>query len=134
MLGKIHFIQKNYDMALLNFNKYLEGTGNDAEAEGLIANSYLEKEDYINALMLDGESNVIGALADSVEEVIDLEPEHIQPPPKIGTKIQTDFIKGMGKRDAQLIMILDMDRVFSAEDLTAARGAEASKAAMEAAA
>jgi len=60
----------------------------------------------------------------AVEEVIDLEPEHIQPPPRIGTKIRTEFIKGMGKRDSQLIMILDIDRVFSTEELSVVRGAE----------
>jgi len=75
-------------------------------------------------MLVDGESTVIGALADSVEEVIDLEPENIQPPPRIGTRIRTDFISGMGKRDAQLIMILDIDRIFSAEELAAFRGAE----------
>jgi purine-binding chemotaxis protein CheW len=78
-------------------------------------------------MLLDGESTVIGALADSVEEVIDLEPEQIQPPPRIGTQIRTDFIKGMGKREAQFIMILDIDRVFSAEELSAVRSAEANK-------
>ncbi|WP_420239462.1 chemotaxis protein CheW [Telmatobacter bradus] len=75
-------------------------------------------------VMLDGESTVIGALADSVEEVIDLEPEQIQPAPKIGTQIRTDFIKGMGKRESGFIMILDIDRVFSAEELAVARGVE----------
>src|SRR3984893_12696721 len=60
-------------------------------------------------MLLEGESTVIGALADSVEEVIDLEPDQIQPPPTIGTQIRTDFIKGMGKRDSQFIMILDID-------------------------
>jgi len=75
-------------------------------------------------MLVDGESTVIGALADSVEEVIDLEPENIQPPPRIGTRIRTDFISGMGKRDAQLIMILDIDRIFSAEELASLRGAE----------
>jgi purine-binding chemotaxis protein CheW len=79
-------------------------------------------------MLVDGESSVIGALADSVEEVIDLEPEQIQPPPRIGAKIRTDFIKGMGKRDAQLIMILDIDRVFSADELSAVRGAELASA------
>jgi purine-binding chemotaxis protein CheW len=78
-------------------------------------------------MLLEGESTVIGALADSVEEVIDLEPDQIQPAPRMGTQIQTDFIKGMGKRDAQFIMILDIDRVFSAEELSAVRGAEATK-------
>jgi purine-binding chemotaxis protein CheW len=78
-------------------------------------------------MLVDGESTVIGALADSVEEVIDLEPDQIQPPPRIGAKIRTDFIKGMGKRDAQLIMILDIDRVFSVEELTALRGVESNR-------
>jgi len=64
-------------------------------------------------VVLENESFVIGALADSVEEVIDLEPDQIQPPPRIGTRIRTDFIKGMGKRDSEFIMILDIDRVFS---------------------
>jgi purine-binding chemotaxis protein CheW len=75
-------------------------------------------------VLLDNESTVIGALTDSVEEVIDLEPDQIQPAPRIGTQIRTDFIKGMGKRDTQFIMILDIDRVFSAEELSVARGQE----------
>lgn len=66
---------------------------------------------------LDGETTIMGALADSVEEVIDLEPDQIQPAPKIGTSIKTDFIRGMGKRDTQFLMILDIDRVFSAEQM-----------------
>ena len=78
-------------------------------------------------MLLDGESTIVGALADSVEEVIDLEPDQIQPAPRIGTQIRTDFIKGMGKRDAQFIMILDIDRVFSAEELSAVRGSEVNK-------
>jgi purine-binding chemotaxis protein CheW len=85
-------------------------------------------------VLLDGESMVIGALADSVEEVIDLEPEQIEPAPRIGTQIRTDFIKGMGKRDAQFIMILDIDRVFSAEELTQVQGQESNRQLVEAAA
>jgi purine-binding chemotaxis protein CheW len=65
----------------------------------------------------DGETTIMGALADSVEEVIDLEPEQIQPAPQIGTSIKTDFIRGMGKRDANFLMILDIDRVFSNDQL-----------------
>jgi purine-binding chemotaxis protein CheW len=78
-------------------------------------------------VLLENESTVIGALADSVEEVIDLEPDQIQPAPCIGTQIRTDFIKGMGKRDNQFIMILDIDRVFSAEELAVVRAQEPGK-------
>ena len=85
-------------------------------------------------ILMEGESTIIGALADSVEEVIDLEPEQIEPAPRIGAQIRTDFIKGMGKRDAQFIMILDMDRVFSADELSAVRGAESNRTLVEAAA
>ena len=83
-------------------------------------------------MSIEGEATVIGALADSVEEVIDLEPEHIQPAPRMGTQIRTEFIKGMGTRDAQFIMILDIDRVFSAEELSAVRSAEGSRTLAEA--
>jgi purine-binding chemotaxis protein CheW len=74
-------------------------------------------------ICLEGETTIMGALADSVEEVIDLEPEQIQPAPKLGTSIKTDFIRGMGKRETQFLMILDIDRVFSADQLAGLQGA-----------
>jgi purine-binding chemotaxis protein CheW len=82
-------------------------------------------------VLLESEPTVIGALADSVEEVIDMEPEQIKPAPKIGTQIRTDFIKGMGTRENQFIMILDIDRVFSVEQLAAARDAREGSALAE---
>jgi purine-binding chemotaxis protein CheW len=66
---------------------------------------------------IDGETTVLGALTDSVQEVMDLEPDQIEPAPKIGTRLRTDFIKGMGKHDNKFIMILDIDKVFSADEL-----------------
>ena len=74
---------------------------------------------------LEGETTILGALADSVQEVLDLEPHQIEPAPKIGTKLRTDFIRGMGKRDEQFIIILDIDKVFSGEELSAVQGAVA---------
>ena len=66
---------------------------------------------------VDSETTILGALADSVQEVMDLGPDHIEPAPKIGTRLNTEFIKGMGKRDSNFIIILNFDKVFSAEDL-----------------
>jgi purine-binding chemotaxis protein CheW len=66
---------------------------------------------------LDGETTVVGALADAVKEVFNLEAGQIEPPPRIGTSLNTDFIRGMGKHDEEFIIILDIDRVFSAEEL-----------------
>ena len=67
------------------------------------------------------ESVILGALVDSVREVFELNPEQIEPPPKIGTWLRTEFIKGMGKRDGEeFTIILDVDRIFSAADINIA--------------
>ena len=71
----------------------------------------------ITEVTVDGDTTVLGCLADSVQEVLDLEPEQISAPPKIGTKLRTEFIRGMGKRDDRFIIILDIDKVFSLEEL-----------------
>ena len=72
---------------------------------------------------IDNEITVLGCLADSVKEVIDLVPEEIEPAPKIGTRLKTEFIKGMGKQGDDFIIILDLDRIFSAEDILLVHGA-----------
>lgn len=77
----------------------------------------------IAEITLDGDTAVLGALADSVQEVIDLEPDQIEPAPKIGTRLNTEFIKGMGKRNEQFLIILDIDKVFSADELSIVKDA-----------
>ncbi|PIQ07548.1 MAG: chemotaxis protein CheW [Ignavibacteriales bacterium CG18_big_fil_WC_8_21_14_2_50_31_20] len=66
---------------------------------------------------LGDETAVLGALVDSVQEVFEIEPQNIEPAPRIGTKLNTEFIKGMGKREEKFIIILDIDKVFSWEEL-----------------
>jgi len=67
---------------------------------------------------LDGETIILGVLADSVQEVVEMEPDLIESPPRLGTKLNTEFIKGMGKVENNFVMILDIDKVFSAQELT----------------
>jgi purine-binding chemotaxis protein CheW len=66
---------------------------------------------------MDGETVVMGAMADAVQEVLDLEPDQIEPPPRLGTKLNTEFIRGMGKLAEQFIIILDIDKVFACGEL-----------------
>lgn len=70
-------------------------------------------------LSIDGETVVIGSLADAVQEVLELEPDQIEPAPKIGARLRTEFIRGMGKHNDQFIMILDIDRIFGIDELHA---------------
>lgn len=67
---------------------------------------------------LEGEVTVVGALADAVQEVLDLGPDQIEPPPRIGTRLNTEFIHGMGKRGEQFVILLNIDRIFSEEELS----------------
>ena len=65
----------------------------------------------------EGEKVIIGALVDSVQEVVELDPGVIEPAPRIGGHLKTEFIKGMGKRDDHFIIILDAAKILSTEEL-----------------
>ncbi len=69
-------------------------------------------------ISMDEETTVLGALADAVNEVMDMEPENIEPAPKLGTRLNTDYIRGMGKKNEEFIMILDIDRVLSSDEFS----------------
>jgi purine-binding chemotaxis protein CheW len=73
---------------------------------------------------MDGETIVLGSLADSVQEVIEMEPQQIEAAPHIGTQLNTDYIKGMGKHDSRFVMILDIDKIFSGVELEAVTGSQ----------
>ena len=66
---------------------------------------------------VDGDSIVVGALADSVREVLDINPDQIEPPPRLGTRLNTEFINGMGKVDEQFMILLNIDRIFNSDEL-----------------
>ena len=52
---------------------------------------------------------------------MDLDPDQIEPAPRIGTRLNTKFIKGMGKRDNHFVNILDIDKIFSTDELAMVR-------------
>lgn len=59
----------------------------------------------------------IGALADSVQEVTHIHQDKIVPPPKIGGKLKSDFILGMGKRDNDFIIILNIEKIMTLDQV-----------------
>ena len=71
-------------------------------------------------VQLGGEETVLGALADSVKEVMDIEPKDIEPAPRMGTAIRADFIRGIGKHGEDFIILLDIDKVFTEDELSVA--------------
>lgn len=85
-------------------------------------------------LQLDGEQAVLGGIADSVHEVIELDAGSINPPPRIAMRWRTEFIQGMGRRGDDFIIILDVNAVFSSEELAIVSGIQAAEQATSAAA
>lgn len=73
---------------------------------------------------IEDSSVVISIVADSVKEVLDLDSEQIEPPPRLGTRLNTEFIQGMGNLDGDFVIILNIDRVFSVEELAVIEGHE----------
>ncbi len=64
------------------------------------------------------DSLLVGAVVDSVQKVIDIPAESIQPSLSMGAIYREDFIDGIGKIEDDFIMILNIDKVFSAEELS----------------
>ncbi|MBI1822899.1 MAG: purine-binding chemotaxis protein CheW [Nitrospirae bacterium] len=65
----------------------------------------------------DGRKNLVGVIVDRVNQVMDLLPSEIEPPPTFGTPVQNDYIGGLIKRDKNFILILDFDKVLSLDEL-----------------
>ena len=69
-------------------------------------------------IALNNETITVGTIADNVHEVIQLQPEDIEPTPKIGTRLDTDFIEGIGKSNERFLVILDIDKILTAEEIS----------------
>ena len=65
----------------------------------------------------EGERQDVGVIVDAVSEVLEIRQDQIEPPPAFGAKIRTDFIQGMGKVGNKFVIILNVDRVLSLDDL-----------------
>lgn len=68
----------------------------------------------------DGDLLVMGALVDSVREVFEMLAEDIEPAPKMGASVKAEYIRGMGRQGDNFIIIVDVDSIFSEEELKAA--------------
>jgi purine-binding chemotaxis protein CheW len=70
---------------------------------------------------INGDPVHVGALVDSVQEVIEIDEAQIMPPPTIGSKYKSEFIEGMAKINSEFIMLLNMDLIFSTSELSLLR-------------
>ncbi len=80
---------------------------------------------------LEGDRTVMGVLADAVKEVLELGAQDVEPPPTFGTGVKVEFITGMAKVGKGFVLLLDLDRVISAQEKAAAAELAAPEAPAE---
>jgi purine-binding chemotaxis protein CheW len=76
----------------------------------------------------------IGIMVDGVNKVVHLGEDDIEPPPAFGVGIRSDFISGMAKHEGGFIIVLDVSKVLSMDEMVmlgraAAIGGELTEAA-----
>jgi purine-binding chemotaxis protein CheW len=97
----------------------------DARVRFGIADAKISTQSKVLVLDIEAENEMVmvGALVDSVHEVIDIEKTEIHDPPTLGLKFKTSYLQGVyKKKEGHFMMILDMDKVFSTDDITVNHG------------
>ena len=80
----------------------------------------MDEKDYDKftvIMIVEVAGRVIGIIVDAVSDVVSLDSDDIQPTPRFSEKIRTEFIKGMGRKEDKFIILLDIDKVLSDEEL-----------------
>lgn len=70
-------------------------------------------------LPIDGQASSLGLVVDSVEDVVDLQDDEIDPPPPFGTRLRAEFVLGLARIGEGLAVLLDVDRVLTVDELLA---------------
>jgi purine-binding chemotaxis protein CheW len=68
-------------------------------------------------LELDGESTIVGIRADKVYEIAAVAPAGLEETPRIGMRWRSEFIRCIAKRGSEFIVVLNIERIFTAQDL-----------------
>jgi purine-binding chemotaxis protein CheW len=71
----------------------------------------------ITEAQIGGETALMGVVADAVSQVMELRPEDIEPPPAFGTRVRIEYLRGMAKADKKFVLLLDIDRVLSSDEI-----------------
>lgn len=72
----------------------------------------------VMSIALEGRDITLGAVVDAVQEVLEIEEESIQPVPSVGSRYRTEFIEGMVRLNDQFIMLLDLNLVFTSDEVS----------------
>lgn len=91
--------------------------------------SKAEMSQETSIIILDVYPLSLGIIVDSIDSVLAVEPQEIQPPPDVESQVRADYITGVTKKDKKLILLLDIENTLSVADLKALKQAPQQTAA-----
>jgi purine-binding chemotaxis protein CheW len=74
-------------------------------------------DQFTVVIILNIGSQVIGMVVDSVSDVITLSSEQIKQAPEMGTALNTDYLIGLGTIDERMLILVDIDRLMSSNEM-----------------
>ena len=74
-------------------------------------------DQFTVVIILNIAGRIVGMVVDSVSDVITLSPAQIKPAPAMGAGVDTDYLMGLGTLDERMIILLDIDRLMSSDEI-----------------
>lgn len=72
-------------------------------------------------IVIDLHSMIVGFVVDGVSEVLRIQSNTVEPPPAVVAGVESEYIKGVGKLDDRLLILLDLDKLLTGEELRGGR-------------
>ena len=74
-------------------------------------------DQFTVVIILNIAGRVMGIVVDSVSDVITLTPEQVRPAPEMGSALDTDYLIGLGTIDERMLILVDIDRLMSSQEM-----------------
>ncbi|KHK01386.1 chemotaxis protein CheW [Desulfovibrio sp. TomC] len=79
---------------------------------------YHPHDNQTRIIVIELHGMIIGFVVDGVSEVLRIQSNTVEPPPPVVSGIESEYIKGVGKLDDRLLILLDLDKLIPVEELT----------------
>lgn len=76
-----------------------------------------ETDDASRIIIAEIKNNVVGILVDSVADVVDLRASEVETAPNVGNEETNKYIQGVSSRDGELLILVDLDKYLTDEEL-----------------
>lgn len=76
-----------------------------------------EHDKHTRIIVIEINNMIVGFVVDSVSEVLRIPAATVEPPPPVVAGVESEYISGVGKLQDRLLILLDLDKLLSGEDM-----------------